>query len=113
MIVRCSHCKKLLSAEKFDAHECDLPLNGVKRIEVVYIRDDSHKGNSLMTGWGTDGVLYSFEVVQRKAIPIVMTADEILQHKQTDEDLTESILALNKGGIDKITQPVATIVTTH
>ena len=89
MIVRCSHCKKLFSADKFDSHECELPLKGVKRIEVVYFRDGSYKNKKLVTDWGTDGISYTFEVVQRKAIPIVMTTDEILQHKRTDEDLTE------------------------
>lgn len=60
MIVKCSHCKKLLSSEDFDSHDCDLPLNGIKHIEVVYFRDDSYKSKKLMTGWGIDGISYTF-----------------------------------------------------
>jgi hypothetical protein len=72
MIAKCSHCTKLLTAEDFETHECDLPLKGVKRIEVVYFRDDSYKDKKLMTGWGTDGIIYTFEVVPRKPIPITI-----------------------------------------
>ena len=56
----------MLPTDKFDSHECDLPLKGVKRIEIVYFRAGSCKNKKLMTGWGTDGVNYTFEVVPRK-----------------------------------------------
>jgi hypothetical protein len=49
----------VLSSEDFDTHECDMPINARKRIEVVYFRDDSHKDKKLMTGLGIDGVLYT------------------------------------------------------
>lgn len=68
-----------------------MPLRGVKVIEVVYYRDDSYKGKQRMTGRGADGVLYTFEIVPRKPIPVAMTTDEFLQRKQNDEDLTEPL----------------------
>lgn len=90
MIVKCSHCKQFFSVEEFNCHECDLPLKESKRIEVVYFRDDSYKNKKLMTGFGTDGVLYTFEVVPRKAIPMIQPlSDEISQRKQPDKDFTE------------------------
>jgi hypothetical protein len=78
----------MLSTENFDFHECSLPLKGCKTIEVVYFRDDSYKDKKLMTGWGTDGVLYTFEVVPRKPIPLM----EPLNRRKvtpfrTDEDV--------------------------
>jgi hypothetical protein len=73
LIVKCSHCKAILSAEEFDTHEYDLSLKECKRIEVVYFHDRSYKGKKLMTGWGTDGVLYTFEVVPRKPIPYIIS----------------------------------------
>ena len=78
-IVKCSHCKQVFSSEDFDAHECDMPINDSKRIEVVYFRDDSYKNKKLMTGLGIDGVLYIFEVVPRKPIPYILPlSDESL-----------------------------------
>jgi len=76
MIVKCSHCAQMFSEENFNSHECDLPLRGCKRIEVVYFRDDSYKNKKLMTGRGTDGIFYTFEVVPRKAIPITMSLQQ-------------------------------------
>lgn len=91
MIVKCSHCKKMFPAESFDSHICDLPMNSVKRIEVVYFCDDSYREKKLMTGWGVDGITYTFEVVPRKLVPVVMTTDEFLHKKRTDGDLTEPL----------------------
>ncbi len=71
-IVKCSHCNTILSSENFEAHKCNLELKECKRIEVIYFCDDSYKNKKLMTGWGTDGVLYTFEVVPRKPIPIAI-----------------------------------------
>ena len=100
MIVKCSHCQQIFSAEKFDAHECDMPLNGCKRIEVVYFQDGSYKDKKIMNGWGTDGVLYTFEVVPRKAIPLIMAIGDEISHgkKKTfgDGDFTESYTPLFK-----------------
>ena len=75
--------------EDFDTHECDLPLKECRTIEVAYFRDDSYKNKKIMTVWGIDGIRYTFEVIPRKPIPIVMTPDEFLQYHQSDEDLTE------------------------
>lgn len=58
MIAKCSHCKQIFSYEAFESHECDIPINDVKIIDVVYFRDDSHKGERLMTGLGVDGTLH-------------------------------------------------------
>lgn len=91
MIVKCSHCKQILSSEAFDAHECDLPLKECKRIEVVYFHDKSYKNKKLMSGWGTDGILYTFEVVPRKAIPLILPlSNELSQQNKSNGDVTES-----------------------
>jgi hypothetical protein len=79
----------MFSSEDFDTHECNLPLKGCKTIPVIYYLDESYKDKKIMTGWGIDGVLYTFEVVPRKPISIVMTSDEFSQRKKSDEDFTE------------------------
>jgi hypothetical protein len=80
LIVKCSHCHQLLSEEDFETHVCDLPLKGCNRIEVVYFRDDSYKDKKIMTGWGVDGTLYTFEVVPRKAIPMIQPLSDGRKH---------------------------------
>jgi hypothetical protein len=83
----------MLRIEDFDSHECDLPFKASKRIEVVYFRDDSYKDKKLMTGWGIDGILYTFEVVPRKPIPIVMgNPTTVNMEGNSDEKLTEPAL---------------------
>jgi phage FluMu protein Com len=84
-IVKCSHCNKLFTQENFESHVCDLRLKECKRIDVVNFHDDSYKDKKRMTGWGTDGVLYTFEVVPRKPIPVTIPlADEKKHHFKTD-----------------------------
>ena len=90
MIVKCSHCKQILSSKDFDTHKCDLSLKSCKTIAVIYFRDDSHKDKKLMTGWGIDGVLYTFEVAPREPIPLIQKlADERKQPFRTDGEVTE------------------------
>jgi hypothetical protein len=56
----------------------------------VYFQDDSYDDKRLMTGRGVDGVLYTFEVIQREPIPIVVSpSDGFLQRKKSDKDFTE------------------------
>jgi len=44
----------------------------------------------IMTGWGTDGILYTFEVVPRKAIPIVMChPTKVNMNPDSDDKLPE------------------------
>lgn len=81
MIVKCSHCKQILDDKDFADHECDVPLKGSRTIEVMYFRDDSYKNKRLMTGWGTDGILYTFEVVPRKPIPFVLSPSDDGYHE--------------------------------
>jgi hypothetical protein len=89
-IVKCSHCKKILLSEDFETHRCKKSLIGVKNIPVIDFSDTSCNDRKIMTGWGVDGVLYTFEVVPRKPIPIIISAsDGFLQRKKSDEDLTE------------------------
>lgn len=89
-IVKCSHCKKILSIENFDSHKCSLPITDVRHIPVVYFQDDSVNGRQLMTGRGIDGILYTFEVVPREPIPyIIPLSDGFLQRKKPDDNLTE------------------------
>ena len=100
MIVKCSHCQQILSNDKFNSHECDLPLKEVKRINVVYFQDGSYGKKKIMTAWGIDGTLYTFEVVPRKPLPYILPlADAFLQRKRTDEELTEPFPTIYKGGI--------------
>jgi len=88
LIVKCSHCKKILSSEGFDSHTCDLPLTATKRIAVVYFQDESYKSKRIMSGWGIDGTVYTFEVMPRKPIPITIPlADENLQRKRDSQGL--------------------------
>jgi len=89
LIVRCSHCKNLFPSDTFNEHICELSLRGTKRIPVINFLDVSYKGHKLMTGMGTDGILYAFEVVPREAIPMVTTSDDFLQRKKSDKDFTE------------------------
>jgi len=80
----------MLSAENFDAHECDLPIVDVKRIPVVYFQDDSVSGKQIMTGRGVDGILYSFIVTPREPIPYMMKlSDGFLQGNKPDDNFTE------------------------
>lgn len=89
-IVKCSHCRKILALEEFDNHKCEMPLVGVKNIPVTNFLDTSVNGKKFMTGWGIDGILYTFEVVPRKPIPCVIPlSDEILHNQESDEDFTE------------------------
>jgi hypothetical protein len=90
-IVKCSHCKQILSANEFDKHACDLPLANTKRIPVIYFQDDSYKDKKLMTGWGIDGVLYTFEVVPRKPIPIVLPYPTNFHNKNDPTTTTQNL----------------------
>lgn len=81
-IVKCSHCKQILSVEQFDAHECDLPLIDVKRIPVAYFQDDSINGEKIITGRGIDGILYSFVVTPRTAIPYILPLSDASYHER-------------------------------
>lgn len=90
MIVKCSHCHEILPEDAFESHECDIPLNGVKVIGVVYFRDDSYRNKKRMTGRGIDGIMYTFEVVPRKPIPLMtsLSRRKVTSFK-TDEDVPE------------------------
>jgi len=90
LIVKCSHCGCIISSESFNNHECDLPLKNTKRIDVIHFRDDSFGNKKLMTGWGVDGTLYTFEVVPRKPIPIVFgNPMKVNMESNPDEKLPE------------------------
>jgi len=87
LIVKCSHCKKLFSAETFDSHECDLPFNDCEDIPVVYFRDYSYKNKQIMTGLGINGTYYRFVVEPRTPIPCVTR--RIFTESETDDNFTE------------------------
>ncbi len=94
LIVKCSHCHQIFSEEDFDSHVCDRPLKECKFIEVSEILDGSYGNKRLINGWGTDGILYTFEVVPRKAIPLMepLTRRKVTNQSwkdKTDEDVTE------------------------
>lgn len=83
-IVKCSHCKQYFSTDDFESHECDMPINDTKRIEVVYFRDDSYKNKKIMTGMGIDGILYTFEVVPRKPLPFILSLSDDGYHDSSN-----------------------------
>jgi len=73
----------MFSIEQFNQHECELTINSVKEIPVVYFRDDSRNGKQSITGRGIDGVLYSFIVIPRTAIPYMKSlTDDYLQREK-------------------------------
>lgn len=90
-IVKCSHCQQILPIEDFNTHNCKWLLRTVKRIPVAFFRDDSFDDETIMTGYGLDGVLYTFVVTPRTAIPYFRKlADEKKQQPRTDEEGTVS-----------------------
>jgi hypothetical protein len=94
-IVKCSHCKNLFSEKNFESHKCgEIPLKECRIIEVAEIYDGSYEGKKLLNGWGIDGILYTFELAPRKAIPLMeplsrRKVTDLPYGKRTDEDETE------------------------
>ncbi|MGD6852217.1 MAG: hypothetical protein ACQCN6_09190 [Candidatus Bathyarchaeia archaeon] len=91
----------MVADSDFPKHECDLQLNECKRIDVIYFQDVSYKNKKLMNGLGVDGVLYTFEVVPRKAIPLMEPINrrkftERIKKDGTDEDFTKPVSLLQK-----------------
>jgi hypothetical protein len=82
----------------FSSHKCDLALTANKEIPVVYFHDTSYNGKKSITAWGTNGILYTFEVVPRKPIPVTMPLKQtkVYMDTKTDEDFTEPLGALYK-----------------
>lgn len=100
MIVKCSHCLQIFSDKDFDSHTCDRTLKECRFIEVSEILDGSYGNKKLMNGWGTDGILYTFEVVPRKPIPLMLPlSDGFSQRKSSVKDFTEPVHSIYKGGI--------------
>ena len=89
MIVRCSHCQEMFSETDFESHTCDRPLKECKIIEVSEIIDGSYGNKKLMNGWGIDGVLYTFEVVPRKPIPITMPLQQTKSNRFREDEETD------------------------
>jgi hypothetical protein len=79
-IAKRSHCKQILSADDFDLHRCKWALKDVKQISVVYFRDDSLDDRKAMTGYGLDGILYTFVVTQRMSIPYMRSLSDDSYH---------------------------------
>jgi hypothetical protein len=90
VIVKCSHCRQILSAEDFNSHKCELSLVGNREIPVVYFIETSYSNKKSVTAWGVDGILYTFEVVPRKPIPIIenMSRRKVTDFR-TDGEVTE------------------------
>jgi hypothetical protein len=83
-IVKCSHCSKILSNEDFEVHKCEWNLKRVERISVVYFRDDSYDDRKIMTGYGLDGVLYTFVVTPRTPIPYILSSSDASYHDSSN-----------------------------
>jgi hypothetical protein len=95
VIVKCSHCKRILSSEEFETHKCELQLVDQKTIPVVYFLDTSCNGKKIMAGWGVDGVLYTFEVVPRKPIPYMKSLSDDSYHDDNDPTPSYQSLVLH------------------
>ena len=92
----------MFASEKFESHKCELTFTANKEIPVVYYRDDSYGDKKSVTALGIDGVLYTFEVVPRKPIPIVAfmrNLTTVNMNPETDDKLTEPVLPIYRGGI--------------
>jgi hypothetical protein len=103
MIVKCSHCHQMFPEKNFDAHLCDRPLEDCKIIQVSDIFDGSYKNKKRLNGWGIDGVLYTFEIVPRKAIPLMepLSRRKVTAHRwrdETDDKETEPYAGTVEGG---------------
>lgn len=68
-IVKCSWCGKILIAEQYDSHECDIPWKDSKQIPVSSIFDCTTKSGEAKVGVGVDGIRYWFVVKPRVALP--------------------------------------------
>lgn len=81
---KCPWCHQFVLPSQFEQHVCDAPLIDVREIPVLfsYITTD-RKGNTVTIAIGYDGVLY--RLVKCKN-PL---ADDFLQRKRADRDLTE------------------------
>ena len=85
-IVKCSHCQQILSVDDFDSHKCKWALKDIKQISVTYFRDDSFDDKKVMTGYGLDGVLYTFVVTPRTPIPYMKRLSDGSYHDKTSDD---------------------------
>ena len=92
MIVKCSNCGEMLADSEFEKHECNIPLKNHKHIDFVYFMDVSLKNKKLMSGMGTDGILYTFEVVPRKAIPITIPYPTKFHNKKDPTETSQNHL---------------------
>ena len=103
-MVKCSHCKKFMSSDAFDAHKCTLEMVGVKPIPVVDYTDISCNDKRIIMGQGVDGVLYTFEVVPREPMPYILPLSDDSYHDASNRRKVNRTLAytvLNKTGIIK------------
>lgn len=83
-IVKCSHCGQILSIDDFDLHKCEWTFKDVQQIPVVYFRDDSFNDKKVMTGYGLDGVLYTFVVTPRTPIPYMRGLSDDSYHDSSN-----------------------------
>jgi hypothetical protein len=71
----------MFAEKEFELHECDIQLKGCRVIEVSSFYDGSYNGQRIRNGQGTDGILHSFRVIPRKAIPLM---EQFSNRKVTD-----------------------------
>lgn len=89
-LVQCSWCGRILIAEQFESHDCDIPCKSSKEISVSSIFDCTTKTGERKVGVGTDGIYYWLIVRPKVALP--WPSDE---RKQRD-DPTERHQSLNE-----------------
>ncbi len=86
----------MFSDKDFELHKCDISLKKCEIIEVSEFYDGSYKDKKLMNGMGINGVLYTFEVVPRKPIPIMIPLQQTKSNRfhgdeETDGEVTEPV----------------------
>ena len=101
-IVKCSWCGKILIAEQYDSHECDIPWKDSKEIPVSSIFDCTTKRGEAKVGVGLDGIRYWFVVKKREPLPWPST--ESLQgdnQSKTGQNLVSQSLFVETASEDK------------
>jgi hypothetical protein len=80
--------QEILSSRNFNKHKCEKSSIGVKTIPVIDFLQTSRNGKEVMTGWGVNGILYTFEVMPRKPIPFIKGSSDDSYHD--NDNPTES-----------------------
>ena len=79
----------MFSEKDFEAHTCDMPIKGNRLIEVADILDVSYDNKKIITVQGLNGALYTFEVVPRKPISIMIPLQQTKSNRFHGDEETD------------------------